>query len=59
MPSKTYLPGQPVTIYYEVYGLTRNEVGQTRYQMDYRNFAPQGQALGRDDLACSRKAVGH
>lgn len=36
LPSRTYRPGQPVTIYYEVYGLERDSFGQTKYQMDYK-----------------------
>ena len=36
LPSRTYRPRQPVTIYYEVYGLERDSFGQTKYQMDYR-----------------------
>ena len=35
MPSHAYRPGQPVTVYYEVYGLGRDRFGQTKYQMDY------------------------
>ena len=45
MPSKTYVPGQPVTIYYEVYGLTFDELGQTRYQMDYKISPRKGKPL--------------
>ena len=45
MPSKTYVPGQPVTIYYEVYGLTFDEFGQTRYQMDYKISPRKGKPL--------------
>jgi hypothetical protein len=35
MPSKTFLKGQSVFLYYEVYHLTRDTFGQTRYQVDY------------------------
>ena len=58
MPSKTYLPGQPVTIYYEVYGLTRNEVGQTRYQMDYKISPRKGKPLAVTILRAVGKLLG-
>jgi len=45
MPSKTFLPRQPVGIYYEVYGLTQNEFGQTHYQMDYRLEPKKGKPI--------------
>ena len=35
MPSKTFNPGQPVLIYYEVYGLSRDSFGQTKHRVDY------------------------
>ena len=35
LPSRTFAPGQPVYLYYEVYNLLRNDVGQTRYRVDY------------------------
>jgi hypothetical protein len=55
LPSRTYKPGQPVTVYYEVYGLAADPFGQTRYRMDYRIEARGGKisavrilrALGR------------
>ena len=45
MPSGTYRPGQPVTIYYEVYGLKQDEFGQTHYQMDYRISRKKGKPI--------------
>ncbi len=45
MPSKTFLPKQPVGIYYEVYGLTQDEFGQTHYQMDYRLEPKKGKPI--------------
>ena len=36
MPSRTFKKGQPVLIYYELYGLIRDEFGQTRHRVDYR-----------------------
>jgi len=36
MPSRTFKQGQPVVIYYELYGLTRDAFGQTRHRVDYR-----------------------
>lgn len=35
LPSKTFLKGQPVYVYYEVYNLTRDTFGQTKYRVDY------------------------
>ena len=45
MPSATYRPGQPVAIYYEVYGLTPDTSGRTRYRMDYRIAPQQGRPV--------------
>ncbi|MDA0709083.1 MAG: GWxTD domain-containing protein [bacterium] len=45
MPSRTFLPGQPVGIYYEVYGLSRDAFGQTHYRMDYRLEPKQGKPI--------------
>ncbi|MDP6039585.1 MAG: hypothetical protein QGG64_13625, partial [Candidatus Latescibacteria bacterium] len=45
MPSGTYRPGQPVTIYYEVYGLKSDDFGQTHYQMDYRISPKKGKPI--------------
>jgi len=55
MPSRTYKVGQPVLLYYEVYGLSRDAFGQTRHRVDYRISPRQGKltavrvlrALGR------------
>ena len=55
MPSRTFKKGQPVLIYYEVYGLSKDEFGQTRHRVDYRIKARKGKlravrvlrALGR------------
>ncbi|MBK35932.1 MAG: hypothetical protein CME26_10450 [Gemmatimonadetes bacterium] len=55
LPSRTYRPRQPVTIYYEVYGLEKDEFGQTSYRMDYKIRPQRGKvsavrvlrALGR------------
>lgn len=58
MPSKTYLPGQPVTIYYEVYGLTFDELGQTRYQMDYKISPRKGKPLSVTILRAVGRLLG-
>ncbi|MCY3872574.1 MAG: GWxTD domain-containing protein, partial [Gemmatimonadetes bacterium] len=42
-PSKSFSAGQPVAIYYEIYGLAKDTFGQTRYQMHYRIAPAQGQ----------------
>lgn len=43
-PSKSFSAGQPIAIYYEIYGLKKDTFGQTRYQMHYRIAPAQGQA---------------
>ena len=58
MPSRTYLPGQPVTIYYEVYGLTFDELGQTRYQMDYKISPRKGKPLSVTILRAIGRLLG-
>jgi GWxTD domain-containing protein len=35
LPSRSYAKGRPFNIYYELYGLTRDEFGQTRYRVNY------------------------
>ncbi len=45
MPSATYRPGQSVMIYYEVYGLTPDASGRTRYRMDYRISPQEGRPV--------------
>ncbi len=35
MPSRTYKMGQSVFVYYEIYNLSRNEFGQTNYNVSY------------------------
>lgn len=35
-PWRRYAPPDPVIVYYEIYGLTADAFGQTRYRMDYR-----------------------
>ncbi|MDE2998852.1 MAG: GWxTD domain-containing protein [Gemmatimonadota bacterium] len=47
MPTRTYRVGQNVFVYYEIYNLTRDEFGQTNYQVSYTvtkkgGFSPLG-----------------
>jgi hypothetical protein len=35
MPSKTFVKGQTVYLYYELYNLVRDSFGQTKYRVDY------------------------
>lgn len=35
LPSRSYRKGRPFHIYYEIYSLTRNEFGQTSYEVKY------------------------
>ncbi len=47
LPSKTFAKGQPVYLYYEVYNLSRDAFGQTRYRVEYRLKGVQGTGLIR------------
>jgi len=58
MPSQTYHPGQPVSIYYEVYGLTVNEFGQTHYEMDYQIAAKKGKPIAGTILRAIGELLG-
>ncbi len=46
LPSRTYKTGQPVVIYYEVYGLKNDDFGQTKYRVDYRITPREGKLSG-------------
>ena len=35
MPTRSFLEGQPVSVYYEIYNLTRDAFGQARYKVEY------------------------
>ncbi|MFZ5517598.1 MAG: GWxTD domain-containing protein [Candidatus Zhuqueibacterota bacterium] len=35
-PLKTYGPGQPVILYYEIYGLSQDNFGASRYSIEYK-----------------------
>ena len=47
LPSKTFAKAQPVYLYYEVYNLSRDAFGQTRYRVEYRLKGIQGTGLIR------------
>ena len=47
LPSKTFAKGQPVYLFYEVYNLSRDAFGQTRYRVEYRIKGVQGTGLIR------------
>ena len=57
-PSKSFPAGQPVAIYYEIYGLKKDTFGQTRYQMHYRIAPAQGQAPAVRVLQSMGKLLG-
>ena len=46
LPSRTYKAGQPIVIYYEVYGLQRDDLGYTQYRVDYRMTPREGKLSG-------------
>ena len=47
LPSKTFAKAQPVYLYYEVYNLSQDAFGQTRYRVEYRLKGVQGTGLIR------------
>ena len=57
-PSKSFSTGQPVVVYYEIYGLTKDAFGQTRYQMHYRIAPKQGQTPAVHVLQSVGKLLG-
>jgi GWxTD domain-containing protein len=44
-PWRRYAGSDPVSVYYEIYGLTNDAFGQTRYQMDYQITPLDGGSL--------------
>ena len=46
MPTRTYQPDQPVFVYYEVYNLTRDAFGRTRYRVEYAIREHSGPGIG-------------
>ena len=44
LPSRTYKAGQPVVIYYEVYGLKGDDFGRTKYRVGLPHYASRRQA---------------
>lgn len=51
LPSKTFVKGQPVYVYYEVYQLARDIFGQTKYRVDY-------ELKGKDATSVGARIVG-
>ena len=45
-PSRGYLPGQPVFIYYEIYNLKQDEFGATRYRVSYELRSLESRSVG-------------
>ncbi len=46
LPTRKYRKGRPVFVYYEIYNLTRDEFGQTRYSVEYTVRPRAGTNLG-------------
>ncbi len=42
LPSLTIDKYKPLFVYFEIYHLARNNLGETNYQIDYRVYAPEG-----------------
>ncbi len=58
LPSRTYKTGQPVVIYYEVYGLKNDDFGQTKYRVDYRITPREGKLSGVQVLRALGRLLG-
>ena len=56
MPTRTYGEGQSVSLYYEIYNLTKDEFGQTRYRIAY-SLGGAGKA-GTSSIARLTRIVG-
>ena len=46
LPTRKFRKGRPVFVYYEIYNLTRDEFGQTRYSVEYTVRPRVGTNLG-------------
>ena len=58
LPSRTYKAGQPVVIYYEVYGLKIDNFGRTKYRVDYRITPREGKLSGVQVLRALGRLLG-
>ena len=58
LPSRSYKTGQPVVIYYEVYGLKNDDFGQTKYRVDYRITPREGKLSGVQVLRALGRLLG-
>ena len=58
LPSRTYKAGQPVVIYYEVYGLKGDDFGNTKYRVDYRITPREGKLSGVQVLRALGRLLG-
>lgn len=58
LPSRTYKVGQPVVIYYEVYGLKGDDFGNTKYRVDYRITPREGKLSGVQVLRALGRLLG-
>ena len=58
LPSRTYKAGQPVVIYYEVYGLKDDDFGNTKYRVDYRITPREGKLSGVQVLRALGRLLG-
>ena len=58
LPSGSYKKGQPIVIYYEVYGLLLNAFGQTSYRVDYRITPRKGKLSGVQVLHALGRLLG-
>ncbi len=58
LASKTYLPAQPVFIYFEIYNLKRNAFGQTQYRVSYVVRSRDLETIGAQILGGVGKLLG-
>ncbi len=58
LASRSYLPGQPIYIYYEIYNLARDEFGATRYRVSYEVRSMERKSVGARILGGLGKLIG-
>jgi GWxTD domain-containing protein len=57
-PVRAYLPGQPVHVYYEIYGLVKDEFGRTDYRVTYGIRSADQGAISANILRVLGKLLG-
>jgi GWxTD domain-containing protein len=58
MASRSYRPGEPIFIYYEIYNLVKDEFGSTKYRISYEVRSLARKAVGANILRGLGKLLG-